>query len=200
MNRTSAALAALLLTHAVVAGGTGVATAHEGEGILTIESQEVSPEGAASYQVRLTWENDGHAAIDSTVTATPISPDGTQGTPVVLQPVDQDGRYAGSLTFADSGAWTVRLTSVTPAATAEVVEEVAIVAPTTVADPTTSTSTAAESDEARVDDIAAGELDDADDDSGSSTGLIVAVVAVVLISAAVVAGFARSNRRLRDGP
>jgi hypothetical protein len=206
MNRTRAALAAVLLLLAATAAGGRTASAHEGEGILTLESQQVLPDGTASYQVRLIWENDGHAAIDSTVTATPIAPDGIPGTPVVMQAVDQDGRYAGSLTFAGGGTWTVRFTSVTPAATSEVVEEVAIVpaTPTTAPDDTTTTEATATTATEETDDVTAGAIDDDHDvEAGydqSSAVVLVTLVVVLLLLVAIVVGFTRSNRRLRDEP
>jgi hypothetical protein len=201
MNRTSAAIAALLLV--LVAGVAGIrpASAHEGEGILTLESQQVAPDGSASYQVRLTWENDGHAAIDSTVTATPIAPDGTQGVPVIMDAVDQDGRYAGNLTFPDSGTWTIRFTAVTPAATSEVVEEVAIAPSTSDSTDTTTAETATSAGLPSEDGTAAGEIDEGSEDSGSSTVAVevVTLLVVLLLLLAVVLRFSRSNRRLRDG-
>ena len=204
MNRTRAALAAMFLL--LVAGGAAgarAASAHEGEGILTLESQQVAPDGTAAYQVRLTWENDGHAAIDSTVTAAPIAPDGTPGVPVVMQAVDQDGRYAGTLVFPDSGTWTVRFTSITPAATSEVVEEVAIVPATTTPAPTetTTTSATATSTVEPADDEAAAPQTEGDaDDGGSSAVVVITLVVVLALLVAIVVSFARSNRRLRDGP
>lgn len=206
MNRPRAALAALLLLLVAGAAGTRSASAHEGEGVLTLESQQVASDGTAAYQVRVTWENDGHAAIDSTVTATPIASDDSQGVPVVLQAVDQDGRYAGSLTFDDRGTWTVRFTSVTPAATAEVVEEVAIVPGTTTVPPedTSTTSTTGPSATAEIGDTATRSLDDGHDVEAaynqSSTIMVITVGVVLLLLVGIVVGFARSNRRLRDDP
>lgn len=201
MNRTRAALATVILVLAAGTAVTDAASAHEGEGILTLESQQVAPEGSAAYRVRLTWENDGHAAIDSTVTATPIAPDGTPGVPVVMDAVDQDGRYAGNLTFPDSGTWTVRFTAVTPAATAEVVEEITL---TTTTGPVASGPPMTEAITADVEGDggqASGEdLEPLEDDDSSSSDVVIILTLVVLLLVAIVVRFTRSNRRLRDGP
>lgn len=201
MNRPlgAALIAMLLLLGASV--GAPPAQAHEGEGALFVESQEPTGDGSVRYQVRLTWVNDGHAAIDATVTATPIADDGIPRTPVVLDPIDQDGRYAGVVPFDANGPWTIRFTSITPAATSELVEEVMLPIPTTVPS-TTEISSATTSSGALEDspEDSEGAATSAVEDDGGDPSEVPAIVALVAILLVVVVGFARSNRRLRDGP
>jgi len=132
--RTLARLAAVAAIAAAMFE-PGVAAAHEGQGQFAVETDEPA-DGGVRYVVRLTWVNDNHPAIDATVTATPIDPAGTAGTPVALSAVDQDGSYQGTVPLPKPGTWTVRFTAVTPAATTEVTRDVT--APTTTPAPTTT--------------------------------------------------------------
>lgn len=186
-----AALAVLAVAHA--AGlGIGTASAHDGEGILVIEAQGPAAGLSVPYVIRLTWANDGHPAIDSTVTATVLEPDGTPRTPVVMEPIDEDGRYAATIALGSGGSWTVRFTAVTPTATIEVVEEVAEPTTTTTAVESTTTT---ESTPAPAEPAAAA--DDPDDDDIGPGGVLAALfLGLVVLGCAV--GFGRSARRLRD--
>jgi hypothetical protein len=95
------------------------AGAQQGEGMINLEAAH--PAGTSvHFIVRVTWENDGHPATDSIVTATARGRDGTELTPVTLAPIDDAGRYANAIDFGSSGTWMVRFTSVDPTATAEV--------------------------------------------------------------------------------
>lgn len=149
----------------------GDAAAHEGEGQFAVEAEEPAADGVR-YVVRLTWVNDNHPAIDATVTATPIDPAGTAGTPVALSAVDQDGRYQGVVALPTPGTWTVRFTAVTPAATAEVIREVT--APTT----TTPTTTTAEPPTTTE---AAAPVSSSDGDDGGSGRTVFFAVAALAV-------------------
>jgi hypothetical protein len=95
------------------------AGAQQSEGIINLEAAH--PAGTSvHYIVRVTRESDGHPATGSVVTATARGSDGTELTPVRLEPIDDQGRYANAIDFGSSGTWTVRFTSVDPTATAEV--------------------------------------------------------------------------------
>jgi len=95
------------------------AGAQQGEGIINLEAAH--PAGTSvHFIVRVTWENDGHPATDSVVTATARGSDGTELTPVTLAPIDDAGRYANAIDFGSPGTWMVRFTSSDPTATAEV--------------------------------------------------------------------------------
>lgn len=164
----------VLLCAALVTLALPGASAHEGEGILEVESRSADGGSRVPYVVRLTWTNDGHPAVDATVTATPIDPSGAPQTPVPMEFQGAGGRYAGTIEFPSDGTWTVRFTSVTPAATLEIVEEV-------VAPPTTTTTTEAgeaadpsESTSATIDEASAVAEPEADE--GGLNGLVVAVV------------------------
>lgn len=128
---TVAATLALSLALALLPGAAP-AGAHDGGGTITVE--QVHPAGlSVHYIVMLTWDNDGHAAADATITATPVGPDGASLTPTTLAPSGAgDGRYSGSVEFPSAGAWTVRFTSIDPTGSAERPEQVT--------EPTTTTA------------------------------------------------------------
>ncbi|HET6952896.1 MAG TPA: FixH family protein [Acidimicrobiales bacterium] len=183
-------------------GAAAPATAHEGDGVVTIE--EVHPAGASvHYIVRVTWENDGHPAADATVTATVVMPDGETLTPVVLAPADDDGRYAGAVEYPGAGSYTIRITSIDPTGTAEQTEDVSA-SPSTVppdvtapgSEATTATAPEAGTGFAPADDgtgdETAGETGDdaaapADDGDDGMPVWLIALAAVVVIGGAVAA-------------
>jgi hypothetical protein len=173
---------------AVVLVGVSVpVSAHEGDGIITVESGDVTG-SVATYQVRLTWQNDGHPALDATVTATALrAADGQAQTPVSMSPADEDGRYRASLELAP-GDWTVRFTSVTPAGTTEVPLSIAELA-TTTTDATTTTTGATTSTSV------AGVVVSSDDDSGLSTAAVVGLAAVGLVALAAIGLALRARSR-----
>ena len=167
--------------------GTAPASAHDGKGILVVESTGPTEGLAIPFVVRLTWAGDGHAAVDATVTATALGTDATTTTPVPMQPVGQDGRYEATVEVPEPGPWTIRFTSVTPAATLEVEETVTPPSTTsTTAQPTTTivapTRTAAEA---------------GPDDEGNGVGGMLAALFLAIVVIACAVGFYRSSRRLR---
>jgi hypothetical protein len=185
------------------------AGAHEGDAVITIEAAH--PAGTSvHYIVRVTWENDGHPAVDATVTATGVAADGTQLTPVTLTPADSDGRYAGIVAYPSAGAWTVRVTSVRPTGSVERAEQVTAPATTVPADDASDATTGSGGDDegfAPADDgtgDTAGDAGDAGDetasaDSGSDPGgmpiyLVVAAGVVVVIGALTALNVIRRNR------
>ena len=177
---------------AVAAAATGVlqpgaAAAHEGQGQFAVETTEPEADGVR-YVVRLTWVGDNHPAIDATVTATPIDPTGTAGTPVAFSAVDQDGRYQGVVPLATPGTWTVRFTAVTPPATFETTREVATTTPST---------TTTEPDDQPATTEAAAPASATDRDDGPSAGMVVPVVVVAALALAGGQAF-RSGRRRRS--
>jgi hypothetical protein len=149
------------------------AGAQQGEGMISLEAAH--PAGTSvHFIVRVTWENDGHPATDSVVTATARGSDGTERTPVTLAPIDDEGRYANAIDFGAPGTWMVRFTSSDPTATAEVTATVEAAAATggdggeggfAPADDDTGASAASSSDDAG--------------DSGMPIWLIVAAAVVV---------------------
>lgn len=162
--------------------------AHEGEGVLSVESATVEDQ-TARYVVRLIWKNDRHPAVDATLTATTVAPDGTAGTPVTLEPVDRAGRYEGTVSFTTGGTWTVRFTSVTPAAT---IEREEVIRATATTSSTLTITTRPDEPEA------ASPTAEADDDNGGLVGMLAAaLLALIVISA--VTGIVRSVRRRGEG-
>ena len=193
--RLTAALAGIAVTLVATAGIT-TASAHEGEGVLVVESQGPASGTSVPYQVRLTWVNDGHpAAADTTITATAVAPDGTPQTPVPMVADDDDGRFSATLDLPAPGAWTVRFTSVTPAATLEVVET--IVQPTTTTEPSTTTTTA---EAATPTTEQASQVDDGDDADGIGLAGLLAALLLGLVVVGGVLGFVRSARRTKADP
>lgn len=188
MKRLSAA--ALLCT-LVLAGGS-VAAAHEGDGRLEV-LRATPGYMAVDYQVRLTYVADGHGAPDATVTAVAEQPGAAAATPVQLSAGAEEGLYAGTVTFPGPGDWTVRFTSVTPAATLEQPQAVTAPGPTVTRPPPTTSTTV--STAAGADEVAA--VSDEDDGSGFP---VVPVVAVVLVLAAAGLGAWAVRARRRSAP
>ena len=176
-------------------GPASPAAAHEGGGTLTVESAESTDSGSVRYVVRLIWNNDGHpaAAADTTMTAVPVGADGTAQTPVTLDPVDDDGRFAATVEFSSPGAWTVRFTAITPEATLEV--------PQQIDPPPTTTSTAAPSttsSEAGVPTTATDAPEDEGEDGEASKAGTIVFVAVMLVLAAGAIALGRRQRQRRQ--
>ena len=181
-------LGALLALGVAWTAGASPAAAHGGEGQFTVEAREPQASGVR-YVVRLVWTDDGHAALDATVTATAIDAAGTPQTPVTLNPLDQDGRYAALVPSPSGGAYTVRFTAVTPEATTEVTQQPPT--PTTTATtepaPTTTDTPAATSTTAAAADERSDEGDDEDSDVGTSLlFFVVAAAAVALIAVPII--------------
>jgi hypothetical protein len=141
---------------AVAAAGLQLAPpagAQQGEGIINLEAAH--PAGTSvHFIVRVTWENDGHPATDSVVTATARDSNGTELTPVTLAPIDDEGRYANAIDFGSPGTWMVRFASSEPTATSEVTATVE--------------GRAASDDDGGGDDSGEGGFAPADDDTGAS--------------------------------
>jgi len=117
MIRRAVTAAALLLTVMLLL--VAPATAHDGEGVITVEKAETASANQMRFTVRLTWQDDGHAALGATLTATPLRSTNVAQTPVVLDPIDQDGRYSAVVGFTGAEPWTVRFTAISPSATVE---------------------------------------------------------------------------------
>ena len=198
-RRVRRTLSLSLLTAAVVVGIAPNVGAHEGEGILTVESRAPAGDRAVSYVVRLTWADDDHPALQSTVTATPIAPDGSPQTPVTLEPVDEDGRYQATVTYPAPGDWTVRFNSVTPTGSIEVTEAIRSDA-TTMTAPTTSSTDGREASEDDDGSLGAApdQTSDPDDGDGSGIGSALALAVLIAVVVAAALGFVRSTRRFRE--
>ena len=193
-RRSAAAIVAVCVALAIL--GAVPAYAHEGEGVLELEPQADAPGLSVPYVVRLTWADDGHPAIDATVTATAIDPSGTPQTPVPMQQQGDDGRYSATVAFPDGGAWTVRFTSVTPAATLEVEQDVSGQPPSTATSSTSSSTTSTtqvSTGAGSSDDERASPPDASEDDDGGIAGLLAALL-LALIVAGGLFGAVRARR------
>jgi hypothetical protein len=212
-HRIALVLATAVATFTLLASG-GPAGAHEGDAIIQV--QATHPAGSSvHFIVMVTWENDGHPAVDATVTATALSIAGEQLTPVALAPEGGEGVYGGAVEFPSPGVWTVRFTSIDPDGTLEQIEEVNV-APSTV--PTTAPAegdsdvtvgTEADPGFAPEDDgtgpSAAEDEQAAAADDGGDDGLpvwLIGLAAVVVVGGAIAA--VRTIRRSRpdagEGP
>jgi hypothetical protein len=182
MKRLSAA--ALLCVLFLCVGSA--AAAHEGDGRLEVVQASPGDGTTVDYQVRLTYVADGHGAPDATVTAVAEQPAATATVPVQLQPGAEEGLYAGTVTFPSPGDWTVRFTSVTPAATLEQAQ--AVSAPATA--PTTPSTTTTVATTAPADEVA---TDTAEDDGSGFP--VVPVIALGVIAAAGLGAWVFTARR-----
>jgi hypothetical protein len=150
------------------------AGAQQGEGIINLEAAH--PTGTSvHFIVRVTWENDGHPATDSVVTATARDSDGTELAPVTLAPIDDEGRYANAIDFGSPGTWMVRFASSEPTAASEVTATVEGTAAGGDGDSGEGGFAPADDDTGAS---AASSSDDAGD-SGMPTWLVVAAAVVV---------------------
>jgi len=127
-------LAGLVALAALVASASA-ANAHGDDGSLEIVGADPREPMAVDYRVRLVYLDDGHPAADATVTVVAEGPDGATVAPVPLDAAGEEGVYAGVVHFPAPGAWTVRLTSLSPEASLERSETLA---PATTATPPTT--------------------------------------------------------------
>ena len=177
-RRPVPALVTLLGATVLLVAVAPIAVGHEGSGVLDVESVEPSPAGP-SVTVRLTWSDDRHPAADATVTVTAVDGAGAALTPVPLDPIDDDGRYAADVPLPDAGTWTLRVTSITPTASVEepyVQEATTTTAPTT---PTTTVETTTSTERSATIVAAAGDDSGADGDGSFAIPLLVAAALVV---------------------
>jgi hypothetical protein len=194
------ALAGAITLLGLMAGpGAGPAGAHEGPGILVMESD--TPTGTSHrYVIRLTWENDGHpAARATTVNLTPTAPDGAAQTPVPMTPVDDDGRFEATVDLAQPGGWKVRFTALNPSANVEV--DVDVAPPTTTTAPTTTTEPPVITEpESGVDtEEASATQDDPGSDSTSGGGpIVIGVLIVVAVAAGAALAVAYRSKKNTD--
>lgn len=104
------------------------AAAHSDDGRIEVIAAEPTGDLSVAYELALTYVNDGDPADGATVT---LAADGTDGAivgPVTLEATGQPGRYAAAVTYPAPGQWEVRLSSLSPTATATRTE---IIAPAT---------------------------------------------------------------------
>jgi hypothetical protein len=199
-----ACAAAILVAPAVAA--------HDGAAIITLEAANPAGDGSVVYVVRAVWDNDGHPAVDATVTAVAEAPDGTRVGPVTMEPLGDEGVYQAVVDFPSTGDWTVRFTVVEPPGTLEITESVAadVLAGSTAEVPTSSASGPAGDDagsSTSVDerDGAAAEqpvrpLDAAAERSNAGGVLFFAMTAVIIGTGTVIWFRSRSRRRPPSAP
>lgn len=190
------ALATLLVPLAFAAGTLMPVPAHAHEGAAIIEVDQEHPGVTAThYFIRVTWEDDGHAVVDGTVTATAISPSGVEQAPVPLNMYDADeGLYEGTVEMPEEGTWTVRFTSVDPTGSIEHTQEMIATAPVepeterTPEDASADSAGSADDDAAPADDPSL-EATAASNEGGSGPSILVLALVFLLLAAAVAGTF-----------
>lgn len=156
------------------------ASAHEDTGQMEIVRAESDAPLSIAVEVRIIYPNDGDPAEEATVTAVAEQPGGPAVAPVSLRE-SAPGVYGGQVTVPQPGAWNVRVTSLSPAATAEATVDVAAPATTsTTASPATTATTLPGSE---------------DDDAGVAPALI---AVAVLVAAGLGLTFWLGVRRRRN--
>ncbi|MET0913346.1 MAG: FixH family protein [Acidimicrobiales bacterium] len=121
-------------------GAAGPAAAHGDEVVLEVVEATPSDEGSAvTYQVALTYENDGDGINGATVTATAFLAGGDPAAPQALTGTGTDGLYEGTIAFSAPGQWRVQFDAADPEAQAQASATYRVPAP---APPTTSAAPA----------------------------------------------------------
>ena len=75
-HRTALVLATAVAAITLLAAG-GPAGAHEGDAVIELQATHPA-DSSVHFIVMVTWEDDGHPAVDATVTATALSMAGEQ--------------------------------------------------------------------------------------------------------------------------
>jgi hypothetical protein len=187
-------LLALLLAALVVGGSADPASAHGDE--VQLEVVEAIPSDVGSsvlYRVELSYVNDGDPISGATVTATASLPNQPPAAPVAMEPSGQDGVYEATVSFPETGNWTVQFDAGDPVAQLRVTFDVEPPPPTTAAPATTAPETPASTTAPS----AGAELADDDEggDSGPPAGLIVGLVVTGLLAVAGGVLLVRQRRR-----
>ncbi len=167
---TALALAAL--------GSAGPAAAHTDTGTFSATRAEPAADGTYTIDLLLTYDNDGHGAVDAALTVSVQGPTGGP-LPVTMAPGDRDGAYTGTVTVGDPGDYVVTASSTEPEAQSTFTFTVAAPATTTTGPEATTTTAAADTDREATTTTAAD-----DEDSGSSVANVVANGALLVIGAA----------------
>ena len=198
-NRQLAALAAGLLAMLFLAQP---AAAHGGE--VAIDVVPTVSGTTVTFNVHLTFEEDGHNVAGQTVDVSAVGPTGTKT--AQLPASDAEGRTSGAIDL-DAGSWSVTFTTEEGTATIEqVVDGVGDTAAssTTAAPGDATTSTAPAADDTTTDDTTTSTIvvpvatsgegvgGAADDDDSSA---LVPILIGVLVVGAIGAGVVFSRRR-----
>ncbi|MFN2345606.1 MAG: hypothetical protein ABR616_07815 [Dermatophilaceae bacterium] len=171
------------------------------------------------YQVTLHYSDDGHPALDASVTAAGDGPGGAELQPVALDPTDPPGTYQARVEFPAAGAWEVRFSALLPTASLghfEVLndsESPVPVSPPTPAPPTSTsgpneatapTLSSEEEDPGTIGNSLARSTADvadaADVDSMSQSGIGLGVGALAFLALGAVLILAVAQRRRRRTP
>ena len=199
-------LAALALATATVLSAAAAAAAPAGDADITV-TQAHPLQGSTHFFVSLAGP-DGEPVADSSMTATPIGPDGVER-PAMAMEESSDGEFQGAVPMPEPGTWTVRFTTTDPAASTEATQVVegastpqaptsAAVPATPVPAPTTEGTTPATTAEPDTTEVAAPTASD-DSDDGLGMGLLV-VGGLMVLAAVIGAGIALTRKPKPSDP
>jgi len=186
VRRHARRLTAGLLIAAGLALPASLAAAHDGTAIIQAPVATAVARTAVSLTVQVIWEDDGHAAVDATVTAVLVAPDGSPSTPVAMELVDDTGNFAATIPLPAPGQFDASVNALSPTGTLDVSlpDTTPLVVTTTEAPSTTGSPDGDTVDSSSAD----------DDESGSFPLVWVAVGAAVGVTLGVFAA-----RRVRSG-
>lgn len=136
LRLTLAAVAAMLTAFV----SSGLAQAHGDDGVIEVTAATPGAALTITYDILLTYLNDGDPAEDATVTVAADGSDGVTVGPIQLTPTGQPGHYGAAVTFPAPGIWQVRFSSLSPLALLERSETIEPDIPSTIAVTSTTTS------------------------------------------------------------
>ncbi|MGH9270723.1 MAG: hypothetical protein ACRDZ2_05580, partial [Ilumatobacteraceae bacterium] len=131
-----AAVAALLTTFVP----SGLAQAHGDDGVIEVTAATAGTALTITYDILLTYLNDGDLAEDATVSVAADGPGGVTVGPIQLAPTGQPGHYGAAVGFPAPGIWQVRFSSLSPLALLERSETIEPDIPSTIAVTSTTAS------------------------------------------------------------
>lgn len=160
------------------------AAAHDDAGQIALVGTGIGVEAmTGDFVVDVSFQNDGHGAPAATVTLVAEDGAGNRIGPVAMSATQPDGRYAGSLTFPAPGAWTVRVTSLSPSASLEVPFVVMAPPTSTTSAPATSAPTPpGGSTTSGVGQPATEDAATTSDSTSGGSGLLLVVIGVLVVA------------------
>lgn len=98
--------------------------AEAGGGGPKIAVEQTHPAGSGVHYILELTDADDQGVGGATVTATPSSPDGTEGAPVTMVAADDQGHYEGAVELPEDGTWTISFTSTNPDASLDYSQDI----------------------------------------------------------------------------
>lgn len=204
-HRLAAILAVIGAAAGLLVAMAAPAGAHSDAGTMTITTAEQIDPTTVRVEAGIVFANDGHLALDASVSATLTGPAGaTVGpTPLAKQP-GNTSLYRADIAVPGPGSWAVAVSSTDPTSQATATVEVAAQPSTTTGPSTTSTPPTTASGAATASAApgttgaqlsAASAAAPTSDAGGSTSSAALIVVAVVAVVALGVGGVVLARRR-----